>query len=365
MEHLVGQTPTLVIAVVLLVIVGSLPALPAEVGARGRAVLITPLLSCVVCAAGLWQALEHGRVLPDTFGSKVVKYAASELGRAREPLVLVFDGGSYVLNGVDVGFVLEELHAAGVRAEAVRIAAGAANHFDRYRMQQQVVERLGQKQPGQRWIYLTEVSEGYDTNPLTQFTDNLDTDRTYHYVTLSNALAMAGAVSSRGVRVPEAWRWDLTRHAAVNAFNAGALSRLVPEAGLESGGGRVNDRTRANFRFRGLAEEIAVTHKRVRGEILPWLSRIREPRSKQLWQDYASELVYFGVPSTSVDHLTYARSFCRASKQPCIAPDDPVLLAALDGARFWRDQSHMTRKGAAIYSHWLAQQLLKRGIVHP
>lgn len=363
MSHLVGSTPTLVLALCLLVIVGSLPALPAVAGARGRWAPLLLVLAIAASSAGIWCSLERPGTLPATYMGSVAKYAATALGSAEEPTVLVIDGGSYVLNAVDCDDLMAELDKLGFRVRAVRMSAGAANHFERYRLHQRVVRRLPPKRPGQRWVLLAEAQLGYDSSPIAQFTENPNTDRAYDYSTLPNAWFEAAALRSPGVNVPEEWRWPLFRNSLINTFNAGSLLRLSDEASIEGSSGNVNERRRGKFKFRGLGKQIKQLRSRPEADVLPWLTRIREPRTRRLWRPYIDELVYFGVPSTAKEQLAYIRNFCAGIERPCLAPADANLLTELDDAKYWRDASHMTKRGATIYSRWLAHQLVERGIV--
>jgi len=162
-----------------------------------------------------------------------------------------------------------------------------------------------------------------------------------------------------------AWRWPLFRHTLINAFSAGALKRYVPEAELEIGGGTVSPRRPSGrFHFKGLGAQLKALRKPpVDPSVLPWLRDIRERRSTRLWQPYQAKLVYFGLPSTTVDQLQYVRGFCQAIGSTCISPADQALLSQLDDAKLWRDASHLTKAGADIYSRWLAHQLVALGLL--
>jgi hypothetical protein len=285
------------------------------------------------------------------------------LNAATESIVIVIEGGSYVLNGVDSGWMMDELHQLGFDVRVVRLAAGAANHFERYRMAQHILQRLSAKKAGQRWIYLTEVHLKYDSAPVAQFMENQDSVRAYDYVTLSNAWAAATALRSPGVQVPDGWQWKLFRHAMINSFSVGAASRYLAESEVEMGGGRVNWHRKQRFRFRGMGRQIESLSKPVVGNMLPWLELVREPRTRRLWKPYTSELVYFGLPAANLEQVQYVREFCAATRHKCISPADPELLGALDNPNLWRDAGHLMKQGAEIYSRWLARQLVAQRIL--
>jgi hypothetical protein len=149
----------------------------------------------------------------------------------------------------------------------------------------------------------------------------------------------------------------------INSFSVGALLRLSDEEAVEAGGGRVTAR-RGSFKIRDhIKYQIAELKAPPKAESYPWLTTIREPRIRQLWQPYQAELAYFGLPSTSHEHLAHIRKFCSATKQPCVSPANAELLQELDDAAYWRDRNHMNKKGATIYTRWLAHELVRLRIV--
>ena len=364
MNSLLGATPTLVMAAVLLTVVGSLPSLG---GARARLAALVYVAAVGLGAAVVWRFVNGNGVLFDIQPSRVLRYAARELNAAKAKNVLLIEGGSYVLNGVDASTLADELHSLGYSVDVVRLAVSAANHFERYRMQQQLVERLTAKPPsGQHWVYLAETQLDYDRLPLAQFDHNQDSIRAYHYLTLSNSWQAARALTSPGIEGPSggAWRWPLFRHALINSFSAGALVPLTPEGEIESAGGNVNPRRASRFRFPGLSPLIATPKQPHRGPVpYPWIREIREPRLRHLWRHYVDTFAYFGLPSTTADQLEYVRDFCGAIKTPCIAPTDDQLLEALDARDKWRDSGHLSLKGAKIYSPWLAHEVARLGLL--
>jgi hypothetical protein len=364
MHHLVGSTPTLLLAALLLVVVASLPALPALTGRLARLPVVVCLVAIAGGATGFWVVLRYSRVLPEQFPYKVVRYAAAELQRAKAPNVVVIEGASYALSAVDTELLEAELATLGYEVHAVRIASAAANHFERHQMQRCTLDRLeGARDPRQHWVFLAEIQLGYDTQPLAQFVDNQDTARTYHYTTLENGWYAVQALKGVGVEEPkDEWRWPLLRHVLINGFNAGVLTRLLPEDAIELSTGAVNNRLpNSKFKFRGLTRVLDGASHPVPKDSLPsWLFDVREPRTRRLWQGYLDELVYFGVPSTAPEQMSHISGFCAATQVKCIAPDQE-LLSALDDKTYWRNAGHVSFRGAKIYSLWLARALAKSG----
>lgn len=355
----------MLLAALLLVLVASLPA-PALATPRAWLRVLVCGGSLLLTSGLVWQAFDRGHVLVDEFPYRIMRYAAGELRAAREPNVVVIDGGSYVLNGVDSATISAELAQLGYQARVVRLAVSAANHFERYRMQEELVQRLrGPANARQRWIYLAEVQAGYDRIALSQFDSNQDSKRLYQYTTIDNSWNAYRALQTPGVELPlhGAYRWSLFRHTLINAFSVGATSRYAPEDSVELGGGDVTEMRLNRLHFGGLKDQIKLARKAEREpDMLPWLKDIRERRLRNLWRGYLTHYVYFGLPTTKIAQLRHVRSFCAATTYPCIAPD-AELLGDLDDRKYWRDVGHMRKPGAKIYSRWLAQQLASSGVL--
>jgi hypothetical protein len=357
---MLGSTEALGVAALVLVLVASLPA--ARGGARwgGIVAWFAVLLAAALVMARGADALGY-RVAAQT--SEVRKYASAALNGATEQNVLIIEGASYVEGGVDVKVLRKELEALGYSVRPVRIALGGANHFERYRLFQDVVASLGSEpQPGQRWIFLAEIHSTYDSNPLEQFERNHDTARAYHYLTASNAFQAALAAHGSGVKPTDsATDWMLFRHALVNTFNVGLAQRLVPEQEIRAANGRVGNR-KARFAFD--ADQLLNEAKNPGppGAVAPWVFGVREARARALWGRYGVEWVYFGVPGTRVGQLRYIRRICAATSAPCISPD-PALIEALGTPSHWRNAGHLSGKGALVYSAWLAHELDRQGLL--
>jgi hypothetical protein len=367
MQYLLGSTQTLTLAALLLVLVGSLPSAPALVGRAARWRVPSLLVAILAGMLLLSLAIRHSPVLHDSLPSRVIRYAAKELELAQEPNVLVVDGGSYVVRAVDTEVLEATLSELGYRVRAIRFAAGAANHFERYHMQLHALRRSQREpDPRQRWIYLTEAQLGYDREPLAQFEENQDTYRAYQYLWPENGWYAARAVSQPDSTPPlsGAWRWPLFRHALINATNTGAFQRLAPEAAVGVHDGLVSEERQRRFKFSGMEPVLeAARQRRAKARVPSWLSQVREPRSRALWQPRLDELVYFGVPTTKPAQMTYVRAFCRSTRAKCLVPSDEGLLGQLDRRAAWRDATHLSRAGAQVYSAWLARALAEAGVL--
>lgn len=358
------ENTVLLAAVAVLLFVGSFPAPQRRLSLADFPVL----LLAVLCGAALVGIeVERRGFVCTTEASSTVKRALNQIRRSRADNLLLVDGGSYVQRGLDPALLTKELRRRGYSVETVSLALSAANHFERYEMHRDLVARLESlPHPKQRWVFLAEVQEHYDRQPLAQFSKNHDSARALRYLTPANAFHAFSAQREPGL-VPPAegpWRWDVLRHALINGFNVGVVDRVVSFDDVKPDR---TDHTRSRSRLRGESDlSLLIDEVRHPTEDSPppaWLKRGRERRLLKLWGERLDAFVYFAVPSTRVDQLKYARSFCRNTRQPCIAPTDKQLLRDLDSRRFWRDVGHLNRDGAVAYTGWLAGRLERQGVL--
>ncbi len=360
----VVENSVILAAIAVLLLTGSLPA-PAQ---RLRFGVWLVLVLAVLGGASVFRAgLQRTELVPDSTVSRTLKYALRRLEDAHEANVLLIDGGSLAQKGVDGPLLERELRRLGYSVRTVRLALSAANHFERYELYRDLLARLPHRRyPDQRWVMLAELCVQYDLQPLAQFHGNRDTTRALHYLTPDNALQALSAQRDPQLDRPSEgpWRWDLARQVSINAFNVGVTDRLKSLEEMEAERGGVpgsRERLRKNFDVEPLLEEIR--HPTPDPASPAWLKRIRERRLLRLWGDRLDELVYFGTPSTRVEQLKHVRGVCKNTRRKCLAPTDKKLYRKLDSRKFWLDEAHLNRKGARLYTLWLAARLVKEGVL--
>jgi hypothetical protein len=355
---MLGPIGSIALGALLLVVVASLPAV------RGGRVWASLAIWLGALLAG---ALLVSRV-PDLLGYRTIGTPPSavlrtraELSAAREKNVIIVTGGSYATTGVDEDTLESELRALGHSVKVSKLAINASNHFERFKMYEDVTRASSGPLPGQRWIYLAEVQRDYDHSPLAQLKRNEDTARAYYYLTPSNAFVASRALAQVDPAEARAHDWLLFRHALIQSFNVGLDERLMPKEEIVPGSRAGRRERKGPFRFN---PKPLLREAREPGPPVPvpsWLFEVKEPREKALWSRYEAGWVYFGVPSTSPKQLRYIRSFCAATREICIAPD-LGLLEELK-APSWMDAGHMTLQGAKRYSAWLARELDRAGVL--
>lgn len=358
---MLGPTATLALGALLLVVVASLPAVAGGRVSASIAIWFGSLLAAALLIPFVPDLLGYRLAAAPL---KAVMRTHAELNAASEKNVLIVSGGSYAAHGVHAETLERELRALGNSVKVSKLAVGASNHFERFRMYEDLTRAVRGPLPGQRWVYLAEVQLDYDRSPLAQLERNQDSDRAYYYLTPLNAFFASRALGSANVDpvdVP-AYYWLLMRHALVQMFNVGLDARFVPDQGVMVGR-RNARRSRRKRPFQFDAKPLLKEARKPQPSVpVPgWLFDVREPREKELWSRYDAHWVYFGVPSTSPEQLRYIRSFCDATREVCISPD-LALLKRLR-APSWSDAGHMTASGAKRYSAWLARELDRAGVL--
>src|ERR1043165_5883689 len=188
---------TILAASSILVLVASLPAVP---GGRVKLGVATHCAAIVITALLGRRGIRAEKLAPDTNPSMVLRGAAYRLATARTKNVLILEGGSYPARAVDERLVEGELARRGYSATVVQIALGAANHFERYQLHDDILHEVDGPNAGQHYVFLTEVQYSYDSRPLAQLEENEDTARTYHNLTPANAYYGLSAVLFGGAR---------------------------------------------------------------------------------------------------------------------------------------------------------------------
>lgn len=342
--------------------------------ARGRT---APLLFLAGFAGALLAVhawLQPPRYLPAASTSAVSKRIAEDLRAAlrdgRQHDIVLLDGGSYTARGVDQAQLEARLsQRLGRPVTVLADALAGGNQYERWSVLRNGLalldaderRRLGQ----QRITLLLEIHGQYDRYPLVQLRRNRYSDRAYAYLQPDVALASARAEHGpmdAGARLRQ-WS-DVVVHAAANAFNVGAATRVVDAAGVEPAGGFDGiGKPARGYRFKGMKKVLRSLDQDPDGHAgkLPQANiRARRERIAGLF-GATPEVIYYSVPTPRVGDLQYARAFCHQFRQfDCIDHARPALLRRLDAKRFWYDDGHLQRRGARLYTRWLSWHVAER-----
>ena len=114
----------------------------------------------------------------------------------------------------------------------------------------------------------------------------------------------------------------------------------------------------AAARTRGLAQ-----HDTALPSLFAWGEAFRARQRAMLRAAGVRAIAYYFPPVIDPDERAYLAALCMAHpKTPCIAPQDPKMLARLDGP-VWFDEEHLLAPGAAIYDRWLANRIMETGVL--
>lgn len=324
-----------------------------------------------VVAIGLWIA--PPRYLPSGSGSRVAVTLAQDLGEAlsdpAKPHIVFLDGGSYSARGVDPARMEARLASKTGRAyRVVALALPGANQTERRVLLEDALSLLSPEQRAAlheaRVTLLLEIHEQYDRYPLQQLVENPRSDRAYGYLRPSTIwhLRHKGFEQRREEdRIPLIR--DVISLGAVNAVNAGIATRVDPVGKVQRASAFIGlRRADDSFRFKGLNKVIAEARKPPADIDFP--VRNIADRRRHIVESFdarAARVVYFSVPSTTVDHVRYAKAFCRDQAPPgaaCIDHANRWLLRRLNHRKYWFDAGHLLEQGAAQYTRWLTDRLI-------
>lgn len=285
--------------------------------------------------------------------------------------LIVIEGSSETALGVDGKSIEEQLRQAGYSATVVTLVGVGSNHLSRYKQMARwaaEVRRHGLAfSPNTR--LLLEVTPGYDADPIRFIDKNKDSLRAYYYADLHSVVYAArmlyilGGSSDPNAMASEFG--DLISDALTSTFKVGLLPYMRRFDDVEPAPAFLPARSGYTKLKPYDPEQYAKS-----------ASVLLEPRWTELeafrGQEMAAavgavtEVDYFSVPvlPTRDQALEYAHAFCQWRRPaPCIDATDPAIYGALDGPQFHFNRDHLSRWGAAIYSRYLAQQLIAQGVV--
>ncbi len=328
---------------------------------RGPARAATAFLLAFVVSAGVIRAGADrlGLQRPTDF-DRVVNHAIAITLQDPAPLI-VFSGASFSRNGIDDARLTRALREAGYPHRVVSLSLEAAPFAERAAHLDQFIAETGRVPD----LVFMEVSAAFDVRPGIVFDNSKFSVRAIEQFDLPRAGSAARGLAAGHCAGLAACARDsllIAAHALVNASNTGLLSRAQParEAGsLAAFDPATTPRETIDplTRARKLRETVA----RV-SESPAWVRRERTAQRARLLSLGVREVGYYLPPVIDPPMRAYLAGLCETefAGLPCLAPDDPALLAALD-RDVWLDETHLLDAGTALYSRWLAARLTGSG----
>ena len=326
-------------------------------------------LAAGVAALGWWLA--PPRYLPSapTSGLAVAIAEGIRSGlSSQEPVhFLIVDGGSHSARGVSDAMLGDRLaDGLGTPVQVLSVTLAGGNQLERWSVLRRAMALLDARERARfesaPKTLLLEIHSQYDRYPLVQLRRNRHSDRAYAYLdsaVFREALRAEHGEMDRQVLFRQ-WA-DVVVHAAINVMNVGLAPRVASAGeGQPRTGYAPLDRAVRGYRFPG-TKAVRQSVRKPPGPIgdVPWRNvKLRRDRYVQLL-GRTPETIYFSVPTPRVADLDYARAFCEGIVDArCLTHGHRGLLARLDHAQLWYDNGHLQRRGAEIYTRWLAGRLV-------
>lgn len=302
----------------------------------------------VIAATGLDRTTDFDRF---------TNAAVLEAERTEAPL-LIFSGASYSRNGLDPDRLSERLSEKGFDYRAINLSIEAASVIERDNHIQQFMALSGEI-PDMVFI---EVSEEFDNRAAFMFGNSKFNDRAIEQFDLRGSLwtllgIRGGACYGTSGCLKDAG--FLGAHTALNVLNVGAV-----------GQGRLPGTVEGLSSFDPITEvrrdyDILNATKLNKAEAAygpQWVRSYRAQMHAKLSSAGVRAVGYYQPPVLSPEQRAYAEGLClgELSDAVCLHANSLALMGQING-EFWVDPSHLNAVGAAIYSDWLADQLIASG----
>ncbi|MEM1389842.1 MAG: hypothetical protein AAGG45_02080 [Pseudomonadota bacterium] len=331
--------------------------LPVAGGRFGAiAAFIGGLFLAVLSVKGIAAASDIGRT---TDFDKIVNAAVVEATQDDRPLI-VFTGASYSRNAVDPERLTIALNEAGYRYRAINLSIEAASVIERDAHLRQFMDLSGRIPE----VVFVEVAEPFDHRAAFMFGNSKFNARAIEQFDLHTSawtgLGLAGGACHGAVECIKDTGF-LGVHAAMNFFNIGLIGR--GERAADAGILRSYDpqfAPRAESEPRTTTEILPVEAI----QVLQWVRSYRTIMRDTLLERGVQTVGYYQPPVQPADERMYVAALCASefANLPCFDANDPALLTQLTRP-VWFDRDHLLDNGAAIYTRWLADELIASGIL--
>jgi hypothetical protein len=295
-----------------------------------------------------------------------VRYLEKKPGWEQEPVILM-TGSSATCFGVDPQLLEKELAERGVQATVLLFAMIGETHHERRYHLQSFLRQLGaegrRKLESAHVIFLNEVFDAYDEEPLYRFEKEAFTERSINFLNPVNAWKAweahraAGEVASLA---PAQAASLLAQHALLNQLATGVFSNMKwpggkrgrsPSFGVLPGPKPGFDFDQATKLWR--EAEFAAGNER-----LPQAGLASKHVSEPL-ERYADRRGYYALPTIESSRAAYAESFAAnvgpnqiMAGPPTREKIEPVLRRDL-----WFDGVHPAGDGSKFFTALLAEEL--------
>ena len=314
------------------------------------------LIVSVVAIKGLAAANDIGRT---TDFDRFVEAAVLEAQQDDAPLI-VFTGASYSRNGIDPERLTLALRERGYPHRVVSLSIEAASILERDTHLKQFIRRSGRIPD---FVFI-EVARDFDHRAAYMFGNSKFNMRAIEQFDLSNStwtgLGILGG-ACEGAKDCVLDTAYLGLHTILNVVNIGLIGSGEPLSTVDAV--RAYDpqsEPRADT-VPGLALERVETAPVIGPQ---WVRSFRFQQRERLLEQGVTAIGYYQPPALDPNLRAYTEGLCAGelSEFVCLSPDDPDLMAGLNGD-YWFDPSHLLDPGAAIYNAWLVDQIIASGML--
>jgi hypothetical protein len=353
-----------VIALVALSLIGwgaRPPSVKAFAGVMGAAFILLAVVRAALPDEWLWPNSPVARQ-----ARWAVRYLDKKPGWEQGPVILM-TGSSATCFGVDPQQLENELAARGVPATVVLFAMIGETHHERRYHLQSFLRQLGpsgrRRLESAEVIFLNEVFDAYDQEPLYRFEKEAFTERTINFLNPLNAWKAwqaYRAAGDGGSPPPVQVASLLAQHALLNQLATGVFSDMKWPGGKRgrSPSFGVLPEPKAGFDFDKAARlwrEAGVgggNGRQSQGDVAR--KHVAEPV-----EHYVDRRGYYALPTIESSRAVYAASFAESVGPDLIMAGPPSReeIEPLLRKELWFDGAHPAGDGARFFTAWLAKEL--------
>jgi hypothetical protein len=287
----------------------------------------------------------------------------------RKPLVIL-SGSSSTYYGIDAGQLEKNLVEMGTPATVLSFSMPGNTHAERQYMLEQFLNGLPRdirdKLEKADVLFLGEVFDEYDRNPLYRFSKDSFTQRTIQFLNPGVATQAWEAYAKQLESEPGLPRLGtmglLFQHVLLNRFCAGAFSEMRPTIKFRKtppffplGG------SKDTFNYEEAVQNMKNPQdgsQKVSGLPFPqWI--ISDSQLRKAMTPYVDQHGYYCLPVLERARAAYQRSFLASlsTDTPAIGAPDTKENDALNRKEYWFDGVHPTGDGAREVTRRFAERL--------
>jgi hypothetical protein len=317
---------------------------------------VVGLLATVLIIKFTASALGIGRT---TDFDRIVNAAVAEATQDDAPLI-VFTGVSYSRNALDPQRLTIALTEAGYSVRAINLSIEAASIMERDAHLEQFIAQSGRRPE----LVFVEVAQAFDYKAAFMFGNSKFNARAIEQFDIATSARTLSGLAEGACDGTVGCIKDtgfLSLHAALNFFNVGLVGRGEKPADVDTI--RSYDpqyEARTESTPSALSEMLEITPQ----PVPKWVSDYRALMRDRLISQGVQAVGYYQPPVQPADQRMYVAALCKTelSAYVCIDSEDTELLNQLNG-NYWFDRDHLLDDGAAIYTKWLANELIESGVL--